>query len=647
MRRSATPFAPEFEAQINLSRTPRHEWVESVASHGDVSARQFLGTSLSPRSISLVLLSIVAVTLLFGGRAAHLQLWQGRGFAVASAAQREKLVTIPARRGIVTDQHGTLLVTNVPRFVLEISPAELPPWQGERERVIDRARSLARMADDELTLALSRHRHSEPLIIRDDIPYPEALAIMVAAESLPGVAVSLQYSRAYHNEGEVSMAHILGYLGRISEEEYRSQTATRHLNDMVGRDGLELFYDSILRGYDGRKHIEIDALGREKRIIFEERPRDGSSLQLTIDASLQKKSEEILRQWMGKFRTTRGVVILSDPKSGRIRALVSLPSYDNNSFAKGISTETYQQLLSDPSRPLFHRALKGEYPSGSTIKPFIAAAALKYGIVNDKTSFVSSGGIRVSRWFFPDWKKDGHGLTNLGKALAESVNTYFYLIGGGSDSIEGLGIERMAAVLRAFGFGSPTGIDLHGEEEGFIPSPQWKQEVKDEQWYIGDTYHVAIGQGDVLVTPLQVHTATSYFAQDGTSYQPMLVQAVIDPSGERHERPPRIQATGVLEPGHVTSIREGMRRAVAEGSARRLSLLPVSAAGKTGTAQWSSTKKPHAWFTGWAPYEDPAIMITVLVEEGEEGSKSAIGVAHDILQWYFQEHGDDAVDSKQ
>lgn len=647
MRRSPTPFAPECKAPIDLARSIRHQWVESVASHDDASASQFLGTSITSRSISLVFLCIITVTLLFGGRAAHLQLWQGRGFAIASAAQREKLVTIPARRGIVTDQHGVLLVTNLPRFVLEISPAELPRGQAEREQTLARASLFALRSEDELQRAVISHRYSDPLIIRDDIPYPEALKVMVATESLPGVAVSLQYTRAYHHEGALSLSHILGYLGRISEEEYHAHAGARRLNDMVGRDGLELFYDDIVRGSDGKKHIEIDALGREKRIIFEERPHDGSSLQLTIDAALQKKSEEILRQWMERFRTARGVVILSDPMSGRIRALVNLPSYDNNLFAKGISTASYQALLSDPNHPLFNRALRGEYPSGSTLKPFIAAAALKHGIVTEQTTVHSSGGIRIGRWFFPDWKEGGHGTTNLSKALAESVNTYFYLVGGGSETVEGLGIERIANALRMFGFGSPTGIDLRGEEDGFIPSQSWKEEVKGEQWYIGDTYHVAIGQGDVLVTPLQIHTANSYFAQSGTAYQPMLVEAVIDQSGERHERIPRVRTTGVLEPDHIKSVRDGMRRAVTQGSARRLSMLSVSAAGKTGTAQWSSTKNPHAWFTGWAPYENPTIMITVLVEEGEEGSKSAIGVAHDILQWYFSKHPEHPVDNEQ
>ncbi|MEK7122271.1 MAG: penicillin-binding transpeptidase domain-containing protein, partial [Patescibacteria group bacterium] len=408
-------------------------------------------------------------------------------------------------------------------------------------------------------------------------------------------------------------------------------------NDMVGRDGLELSYDDVLRGHDGQKHVEIDALGREKRIIFEERPQDGKSLRLTIDKTLQEKSEEVLRQWMERFNTTRGVVILSDPKTGFIKSLVSMPSYDNNVFAKGISSEAYQELLADEDRPLFHRALKGEYPSGSTIKPFIGAAALKEGVVDAKTTFLSSGGIRVGRWFFPDWKAGGHGVTNLAKALAESVNTYFYLIGGGSESVNGLGIERMASMLRVFGFGVPTGIDLRGEENGFIPSPDWKIKTKGEPWYIGDTYHVAIGQGDVLVTPLQIHTATSLFANAGIAYQPMLVAALEDPDGRRVEQQPRIQTQEILTQEHIQNIRDGMKRAVTEGSARRLSLLPVSAAGKTGTAQWHTEKKPHAWFAGWAPFEDPEVMITVLVEEGEEGSKSAIGIAYDILSWYFRD----------
>jgi len=278
--------------------------------------------------------------------------------------------------------------------------------------------------------------------------------------------------------------------------------------------------------------------------------------------------------------------------------------------------------LHDPALPLFPRASRGEYPSGSTIKMVIAAAALQEHIVTPQTSILSTGGIRIGEWFFPDWKSGGHGRTNLSKALAESVNTYFYMIGGGYQSFAGLGIDRLARYLKDMGLGSKTGIDLPNEKDGFVPDPEWKEKTKKEIWYIGDTYHVSIGQGDTIVTPLQVHAYTNYFANKGTSYVPHLVKSIT----------PQIYKKDIFASDIVNDVRLGLREGVLSGSSKRLSLLPVSSAGKTGTAQWSKDRAPHAWFTGWAPFDDPKVSITVLIEEGEEGSRSAIQVAYEILK---------------
>jgi penicillin-binding protein 2 len=332
----------------------------------------------------------------------------------------------------------------------------------------------------------------------------------------------------------------------------------------------------------------------------------------------------------------RGVVIASQPSTGDILALVNLPTYDSNTFARGISSEEYGRLATDPDKPLFERALNGEYPSGSTIKPIVAVAGLQEGIITGATRLMSSGGIRFGQWLFPDWKPGGHGITDVVKAIAESVNTFFYAIGGGYGDILGLGPERLLSYFRLFGLGSETGVDAQ-EKKGFVPSPEWKRGKTGEPWYIGDTYHVAIGQGDVSVTPLQVNLFTSYFANGGVNYQPRFVRESIDtPTGHRTQIESKVYRKDVVASQHVALVREGMRQTVVSGSGRRLSLLPVSAAGKTGTAQWNTTKPPHAWFTGWAPFENPAVVITVLVEEGEEGSRIASPVAYEILKWYFE-----------
>ncbi|MBI4252831.1 penicillin-binding protein 2 [Candidatus Uhrbacteria bacterium] len=636
MSRASVPFVPDFGSTIELHRTVRHEWVESVVPGQESDqSRQFLGTSISRRTISLTYGLIICTLAVFAFRSAYLQLFEGRGFAMIAESQKDKVEIKPARRGIIFDRNGAVLVNNTPRFVLEVLPAQMARNHDEREKSIKQASALVGMSAEELGGLIANHHFLEPLVVADNLAYPDALRVMVEAENIPGVAVVPTFSRGYQFGGASSLAHVVGTMGRISEQEYTKAAGIYRLSDIIGKSGLEFYYESQLRGRDGRRVIEVDALGREKRILSEDRPQDGTSLTLSIDRELQAKSEEALRAWMETIGSSGGVVIISDPKTGAVRTLVSLPAFDSAILAKGISATAYADLIRDPSRPLFNRALQGEYPSGSTIKPLVAAAALQGGIITPLTSFMSTGGIRISQWFFPDWKSGGHGRTNVTKALAESVNTFFYIVGGGYESVPGLGIARMADTFRSFGLGDRVGIDIPGEAFGFIPSPEWKQEKKGERWYIGDTYHAAIGQGDILVTPLQVHAFTSYFANNGTSYAPFVVESTMNAVTGLRQTEPRVAHQNLIDAAHVKTIREGMRRAVTDGSARKLSYLPVTSAGKTGTAQWSSTKKPHAWYTGWAPFENPELAITVLVEEGEEGSRTALGVTNDILKWYF------------
>ena len=403
--------------------------------------------------------------------------------------------------------------------------------------------------------------------------------------------------------------------------------------------GVEYFWEADLKGINGKKQIEVDALGKEKKIINQEKGEDGHNLVLSIDIELQKKLEEVMADSLSELKTKKGSAIVMDPNNGEILALVSLPAYDNNVFARGITADEYGELINNPDKPLFNRTVSGEYPSGSTIKPVIAAAALEEGIINENTTFLSVGGISIGQWFFPDWKAGGHGRTSVRKAIAESVNTFFYYIGGGHQDFRGLGVDRIVEYGKLFGLGAQTGIDLAGESGGFLPSKKWKEETKGERWYIGDTYHLAIGQGDILVTPLQVAMFTGVFANSGKLYRPHLVKEVLS-GDDRLIR--KIETEPVrdnfINDYNLQVVREGMRQTVTRGSARSLSDLPVAAAGKTGTAQWSSKRENHAWFTGFAPYDNPEIVITVLIEEGGEGSSVAVPIAKEVMEWYFGEH---------
>ena len=634
------PFLPIIEDHaIFVERMDQYDWVASSFDEGAIGApsQDFLGVSIPGQYISRLFIGLMLILVLLLGRTGYLQGVEGG--QLSSLSQHNKLREYPvsAKRGVLYDRNGVMLAGNIPNFKIQITAADLPVQDQDRSAEIDRVAAISGVASDQINELLKKSDRFTPVAVADQIPYDQALKLTVELASLPGVEVVVGEQRQYYTTGIDSLSHVLGYSGRISEDELKKQTGNYFLNDTIGKSGIELSYEAVLRGLYGKKQVEVDALGREKQIVAQEPAHDGSNITLTIDKDLQLASQQALQSVLKQFKTEKGVVIISTPK-GEILSLVSLPGYDANSFVKGISQQDFTKLMQDPNTPLLNRAVAGEYPSGSTIKMIVAATALEKGVATLDMMVKSTGGIKVGGSFFPDWKKGGHGLTSVTKALAESVNTYFYIIWGGFEDKKGLGALALAEAFQRFGLGTITGLDLPVERSGFIPSPEWKERVKHEPWYVGDTYHIAIGQGDILVTPLQVNEFTAFFANKGVSYVPHLVQKMTDPVTKKDEVvQPKKYKEKLVSDATVSIIRQGLRRAVTDGSARRLSTLPVAVAGKTGTAQWGGKdKRPHAWFTGWAPFDDPQIIITVLVEEGEEGSRSAISVAQALLGWYFQ-----------
>lgn len=587
----------------------------------------------STKRLILILGATLLFFLIIFTRIVYLQIIKGSYYFALAESNRVRVEVIKAERGVIYDRKGEQLVENMPFFKLEVIPADLPKSPEERQDILTKVNELTPLdfSEIDLTLEQAPSFSYRPLPLKDDLSYEEAVMFKVKEAEFPGIQLKLGYRRHYLTDN--SLAHVLGYIGKITQTEVEADVDREYLlTDYLGKTGLELYYEKELKGRDGKKQIEVDALGQELKVISQALANPGFDLVLSLNNQLQEICEEELLAGLRKSYSQRGAVIALDPQSGEILALVNIPYYDNNEFARGISQESYQELIEDSNRPLFARAWSGEYPSGSTIKPIFALAALEEGIITPQTGFTSVGGIWVSRWFFPDWKAGGHGYTNVYKAIAESVNTFFYYISGGAENFTGLGLERMVEWSELFGLGSKLSLDLPGERPGFVPTQEWKERVKEELWYIGDTYHFGIGQGDVLVTPLQVASWTSVFANGGTLWQPHLVQKFI--SRDRGEKMFKLKALreNFASKANVEVVRGGLRRAVTEGSARRLSLLPFSAAGKTGTAQWSTKKKSHSWFTGFAPFEDPEIVITVLIEEGGEGSESAVPVAYEILK---------------
>jgi len=612
---------------------------EHAAFSGTTDAT-YVGLAVTERKLGTVLAGLMLMLGTIAMRAGWFQVVHAADYAAIAEDNRSRIVWTGAERGIMYDRRSKPLVRNIPDFSVTLTLADLPKDPGDRHDAVVRIAAILDLPTNEIEARLEEFKKypGAAVTVAENIGHEKAMRIAIESATQPALTLETGLRREYLNEGVISLSHVLGYEGRITENELAvAEPGEYRPSDMLGKTGLEKSYEAIMRGISGKKRIEVDAHGREKNVIADEAPVAGKNLVLTLDADLQKETERILAETLAKAGKKRGSVVIMDPRNGDVLALASVPGFDANLFAQGIKTEEYKTLIEDPDRPLFPRAISGGLPSGSTFKPVVAAAALDEKIITPDTSFLSTGGLRIGGWNFPDWKAGGHGSTNVTKAIAESVNTFFYMVGGGTDSFKGLGVTKIMEYARKFGFGATLGIDLPGEAAGFLPSEEWKKEMTGEPWYIGNTYHVSIGQGDIIVTPLQVAAMTAAIANDGTLMRPRLVQAVTAADGSRETLAPTVHTEQVVSPYAIEWVQKGMRQTVTAGSARSLNALPIEVAGKTGTAQWNSKKDNHAWFTSYAPYQNPEMTITVVIEEGGEGSSIASPIARQIYAWYFKD----------
>lgn len=624
VRKLSPKTSPEFTLNVESE-------VASLATEGDKPKLGIL------KIITVIIFLIIAGKLFFS------QIVQGKSLSDLAEGNKIRPRIITAMRGIITDSKGEWLARNVPSFDLALYPSDLPKEKTKRDEIYQKLaeltgsdkNSIKNLAEENGLLSL------DLVVVKENLPREEALILEQKIADLSGVFVSKRASREYSTLPALS--HILGYMGKVSKEDLVDRP-NYLFSDWIGKTGLELSYEDYLKGNDGIERIEVDSTGGISRVLVDENNREpvpGDNISLNLDLGLQQKSYEYLldgienaKKVTGNSAIDSGVVIAMNPKNGAILSLVSLPYYDNNLFAKGIKTEDYQKFISDPSKPMFNRALNGIYPPGSIIKIVMASAGLSEGVVNRDTSLDTPAEITVGEWTFPDWKD--HGITNITRAIAESNNIFFYAIGGGFDKIRGIGIDKMKLWWQKFGLGEKTGIDLPTEASGLLPDAAWKEKAKNESWYIGDTYHAAIGQGDLLVTPIQMVRATSAIANGGVLLNPQLVAKITDHDGNViKEFGPRVENPQVASSDVIKTVQEGMRMAVTDGSARLLNDLPVAVAGKTGTAQFFGNQKTHAWFECYAPYDNPEIAIIVLIEGGGGGNEVSAPVAKNILNYYF------------
>jgi penicillin-binding protein 2 len=452
-----------------------------------------------------------------------------------------------------------------------------------------------------------------------------------------------------YKEGEV-FAQVLGYTARINNEELVSAPEFYSASDYVGRTGAESYYEEYLRKNPGKLRVEKDVLGQALSQEIISLPESGESLVLWLDADLQRKLSEELKNKYEEIGAGGAAAVAMDPKTGGILALVSLPSFDNNLFQKGADVASLQSLLDDPQNlnPLFNRAISGRYLTGSSIKPLLAAAALQEDIISPKEQIYSPGYIEVPHQYDPEitYKfRDNavHGWVDMKKAIAQSCNVYFYSIGGGYGEQAGLGPTKIKEYLEMFGWTEKTGIDLPSEAAGFVPDTEWKRETLGEGWWDGNTYYLSIGQEYLQITPLEVATSIAAVANGGKLLKPQVVREIISGSSDEfevvEEFNPEVLRENFIDPENLEVVREGMRQAVTGfnsplASAVVLNSLPVSSAAKTGTAELGNDRY-HNWITVFAPYEDPEIVLTVMVENVKGVQAAVLPVVKNVLDWYF------------
>lgn len=643
-------YEPPLSVSLNRSFSDGDDIEGIEKANTTVNSPEYLGKVVGLRQLGVIAAGLILIFMALLGRAFFIQVISGPFYQQLAEGNRVRQKPLPAPRGLIEDRYGKPLSKNIPRFSLAFVPRDIPRDETTRFKLFQDVSQATNIPIETIISAWNelppaRRASIEPYIISSDISLSDGPRLHILESSWTGIELLTTALRTYPEiiGSSDSLSHVLGYVGRVTEQDLESEINGRYYApwESIGKNGLELIYEPILRGQHGQKEIEVNALGQEQGMVAEHDPVSGNNIRLTIDAELQKISEESLRRNLARANAKRGVALVIDSTDGGVLAMVNLPSFDANKFNAGQTSRDYKALEDDPNHPLFQRSIQGVYPSGSTIKPVIAAAALAEGVITSKTHYLSTGGFYVGQSFFPDWKAGGHGLTDIKRAIAESINTFFYIIGGGYNDYPGLGIERIAKYFRMFGLGEKSGIDLPGEASGLVPTPEWKKETKGEKWYIGDTYHVAIGQGDILVTPLQVANYTASIANGGTLYRPYLRRETITPNGVTIDRQQKEAiANNIIDDATLEIVREGMRQTVVSGSARSLGALNIDVAGKTGTAEIGGDRKNLAWFTGFAPYHAPQIVVTVLLEEAGDGSAYATPVAKDIFEWWAENRSD-------
>ena len=587
----------------------------------------------------VVVLAVGALT----ARLFYLQIANGSEYAAISTRQRTVLEPIPAPRGLIYDRNGRLLVDNVPTFAVKIRPSDLP--NPERDAVVGRLASLLGADASEIHGAIDGNPGSAFDLVRvaQDVDPATAQLISEAGHELPGVEVVVEARRQY-TDGALT-SHLLGYTGPVSAEQLPDLRAEGYQpDDLLGKVGLEAQYETELRGTYGSESVARDATGRRTQVLQTvEDAEPGASLTLTIDTKAQRNAEKALKWAMKKIGMTRGVVIAMNPQTGEILAMVSLPTYDNNRFARGISTTDYAKLLKDKDKPLLNHAIQAHYAPGSTYKLVAGTGALADREISDSTRVMTRPYLTLGDTKFYEWNRRGWGPCNIYCGFGHSSDTFFYQLAGM------LGIDRLGYWANQYGFGEPTGVDLPSEVAGIVPTNAWKQDALGAEIFPGETYQAGIGQGYDAVTPLQLINAYAALANGGTLYQPQIVREIIGPDGDivRPFEPKVIRELDV-KPSVLRIMRNAARETVTLRHTYNLVDLPIKVAGKSGTAEFgtpdSRGRLPYSsFFVGFTPKNertgsfDKADSDLVVMAFAHD-SRTVGNAATEIVKYFLQLH---------
>lgn len=648
--------------KVKRDLAKHEEWTEAILP-ADADATGPEGETNRRPLMIFAGVAIVALGILVA-RLFSLQVMDGDYNLALANGNRIRTTVERAPRGVIYAQNNVVLASNLASYDINVVPQQLAATPAARDKEYSTVGALLGMsatqvkAKAEVTCKPALPGcldTSQPQVVATGVQRDAALLVDQDSDQLPGFSLDVNPIRQYSDGSLLSV--ILGYTGRPDAPEML-QNPSLNPTDLIGKLGLEQQYQNVLAGTNGGQQTEVDATGKPIKVLANQQPVAGDNLVLSIDMGLEQHLVTAIQTQMTASGADRAAGVAVNPETGQILAIASLPSYDNNEFSKGISESEYESLLNNPGQPLFDSAVDGGYPSGSIIKPIGASAALQEGVIDINTIVDDTGKIIVPNKYNPSdpsiyygWERTtGLGPVNVLQALAQSSDIFFYeVMGGFTTFIHYLGVTKLTDYYKLFGLGQKTGIDIPNEGAGRVPTPAWQMSVSGQPWYTGDTYNIAVGQGDLLVSPLQMVMAISAIANGGTLYTPHLVSEITNAAGQIVQKiEPKVVRKLPVSAANLAIVKQGMELAVTEPQGTDCCFMkaqvPVTVAAKTGTAETvvhddgepsALQSQPDAWFEAFAPADDPKIAIVILIQHAGEGASFAAPAARDVFQWYF------------